>query len=124
MKKILIVSIFLLSLSATAFAAAKIYPKFPDVEEGSYYEDGVYKMQRLEVISGYENGNFGPNDNVTRGQIATMLGRYDENVVNELRQENAYLKTLVCQQFEKEDYSETEYQEAWDGMCKVYQQTQ
>jgi len=124
MKKILIISIFLLSLSATAFAAAKIYPNFPDVEKGSYYENGIYRMQRLEVINGYENENFGPNDNVTRGQIATMLGRYDENVINELRQKNAYLKTLVCQQFKKEDYSETEYQEAWDGVCKVYQEAQ
>lgn len=122
MKKILTVTIFLISaLTGTAFAMVeeRIWPEFPDVEKGSYYENGVYNMQRLKVVSGYENGNFGPNDPVTRGQVATMLDRYNTNALGKLRQKNAYLNSLVCAQFGKEDNAGENYQIAWEELCGV-----
>ena len=30
----------------------------------------------LRIVSGYGNGQFGPNDNITREQLAVMLWRY------------------------------------------------
>jgi len=51
---------------------------FPDVAEGIWYTDAVMWASEGKVIQGYDNGNFGPNDNVTREQLATILYRYAE----------------------------------------------
>jgi hypothetical protein len=68
----------IISSAFTVFAMEGL--KFPDVDDNAYYADSVYKMQERGVVSGYENGNFGPNDSVTRGQVATMLDRYDQSL--------------------------------------------
>ncbi len=65
----------------TVFAAGPM-ATFPDVDENAYYSDSVYSMKSLGVISGYDNGNFGPNDFVTRGQLVTVLDRYDEALLD------------------------------------------
>lgn len=72
--------IAIISSAFTVLAEQVPGPNFPDVEEGSYYEDAVYKMLERGVILGYQNGNFGPNDAVTRGQVATILDRYDQSL--------------------------------------------
>ncbi|PJK16897.1 hypothetical protein CQS04_07020 [Chryseomicrobium excrementi] len=46
---------------------------FPDVKQDSWYMDDINALVQNEIISGYENGNFGPNDNLTRAQMATIL---------------------------------------------------
>jgi len=50
---------------------------FPDVAQDAYYASAVANMTGLGVITGYENGNFGPNDAITRGQATVMFDRYD-----------------------------------------------
>lgn len=70
------------TLSIVAVFASSLSKPFPDVDEGAYYADGVYKMWQLGVATGYENGNFGPGDYVTRGQLVTMLERYDKALLN------------------------------------------
>ena len=51
-----------------------IAPKaFPDVPEGAWFRDVVYRAVGLGLFSGYGDGGFGPNDKVTRGQAATVL---------------------------------------------------
>ena len=114
-----IVSFFLFILSGTALAAVagETWKGFPDVEKGSYYETSVGGVFTPGIISGYDTGNFGPQDNVSRAQVATMLDRYNQKVVAELKQENAYLKALVCYQFKKEDYDWNDYKVSWDEMC-------
>ena len=47
--------------------------RFPDVRQGSWYYNVVNRAAALGLVSGYSNGNFGPNNNVTRGQVAVML---------------------------------------------------
>lgn len=49
---------------------------FSDVQPGSYYDEAIGEMYDLGVIKGYESGRFGPNDYVTRGQIAVMFQRF------------------------------------------------
>lgn len=46
---------------------------FPDVKAGTWYHKVVVRAAMLGLVSGYENGNFGPDANVTRGQAAVML---------------------------------------------------
>lgn len=50
--------------------------RFPDVKEGEFYSDAVIWANSIGVIQGYEDGNFGPSDSITREQIATLLYRY------------------------------------------------
>lgn len=53
---------------------------FSDVQPGSYYDEAVGEMYDLGIIKGYDNGRFGPNDFVTRGQIAVMMKRLRDEI--------------------------------------------
>lgn len=54
--------------------------RFPDCDysSNSFYADAVSWARETGVVTGYEDGNFGPADPVTREQLATMLARYAE----------------------------------------------
>lgn len=49
---------------------------FADVARGSWYEDGIVWANEHGIVTGYSSGSFGPDDNITREQLATMLWRY------------------------------------------------
>jgi len=49
---------------------------FPDVRDGVYYTDAVRWAAANGIVTGYENGLFGPDDLVTREQLAAILYRY------------------------------------------------
>ncbi len=49
--------------------------KFPDVESGHDYFTAVEFLANWDVIGGYENGKFGPNDPLSRQQFAKILAR-------------------------------------------------
>jgi len=51
---------------------------FTDVPGGMYYTDAVIWAAANEIVLGYGGNRFGPNDDVTREQLATMLYRYQE----------------------------------------------
>ena len=51
------------------------YP-FADVSGDSWYADGVYWARLNGVVSGYSDSVFGPNDPLTREQLAAILWRY------------------------------------------------
>lgn len=48
---------------------------FTDVPAGAWYSEWVEKAVAGGLISGYSDGRFGPNDNVTYAQLAVMLTR-------------------------------------------------
>lgn len=50
--------------------------KFPDIVDGQWYTDGVLWANSIGVVSGYANGLFGPDDSITREQMAVMMYRY------------------------------------------------
>ncbi len=50
--------------------------KFSDVKDGEFYSEAVTWASSEGVISGYEDGRFGPADNITREQIAVMMNCY------------------------------------------------
>lgn len=52
---------------------------FTDVKSGSYYEKGVSWASENDIVSGYGNGMFGPNDEITREQLAAILFRYAQH---------------------------------------------
>lgn len=49
---------------------------FTDVDSSTWYTEAVRWAASEGIITGYGNGNFGPNDSITREQMATMLYRY------------------------------------------------
>ena len=48
---------------------------FNDVPNGKWFTEPVLKCVKAGVISGYGNGKFGPNDNVTREMAAVILAK-------------------------------------------------
>lgn len=49
---------------------------FIDVAAGDWYTDAVTWAASQNIVGGYGDGQFGPNDNITREQLAVMLWRY------------------------------------------------
>ena len=49
---------------------------FEDVPVGSYYEDAINWAAAHGIVGGYSRTQFGPNDSITREQLATILYRY------------------------------------------------
>ena len=50
--------------------------RFPDVPGGTFYSVPVTWANTYGVITGYDDGKFGPSDDINREQLATMLYRY------------------------------------------------
>lgn len=48
-------------------------PGFKDVSKGNGYYKAIAAMAEEDIIRGYEDGRFGPNDPITRGQMASIL---------------------------------------------------
>lgn len=51
--------------------------KFSDVQNpGDYYYEAIKWGTAKNIISGYDNGKFGPNDPITREQLGVILSKY------------------------------------------------
>ena len=60
---------------------------FSDVNIGDWFAEAVTWASKNNFILGYDDKKFGPNDNITREQLATILYRYfgkNEIVDNDL----------------------------------------
>lgn len=53
--------------------------RFGDVAGGAWYTEAVRWAAGCGVVKGYDNGCFGPNDAVTREQMAAILYRYAQH---------------------------------------------
>lgn len=49
---------------------------YGDVVPGAWYEQAVRWATSTGVVTGYDNGSFGPDDPITREQLALILWRY------------------------------------------------
>lgn len=49
---------------------------FADVDNGQWYAEGVAWAAANGIVGGYGDGQFGPDDPITREQLAVMLWRY------------------------------------------------
>ncbi|WP_346960990.1 GH25 family lysozyme [Faecalicatena contorta] len=50
--------------------------RFPDVKNNEFFTEGALWASSAGITTGYENGCFGPADEITREQMAVMLNRY------------------------------------------------
>ena len=49
---------------------------FSDVDNSKWYAEGISWAAAKGIITGYSSDKFGPNDDITREQLAVMLWRY------------------------------------------------
>ena len=70
LKKV-ISSVAALTMVASSVAAFAV--DFPDVESTARYAQAVQELSALDVISGYDDGTFGPDKLVTRAEITKMI---------------------------------------------------
>lgn len=63
-----------------ALGTAWAVQTFPDVPEPHIFHDEIEWGAANGIINGYTNGNFGPQDNVTRGQAAAFLSHYNDAI--------------------------------------------
>jgi hypothetical protein len=70
LKKV-ISSVAALTMVASSVAAFAV--DFPDVESTASYAQAGQELSALDVISGYEDGTFGPDKLVTRAEITKMI---------------------------------------------------
>lgn len=70
LKKV-ISSVAALTMVASSVAAFAV--DFPDVEANASYAQAVQELSSLDVISGYDDGTFGPDKLVTRAEITKMI---------------------------------------------------
>ena len=63
---------------------------FTDVPAGQWYTNAVIWAANNKVVEGYGDGRFGPNDDITREQLATILDRYAAFAKITLPDERAY----------------------------------
>lgn len=57
---------------------------FNDVPKEKWFSKAVIWAYNNEIVAGYSNGSFGPNDYITREQVAAMLYRYSDYKGNDV----------------------------------------
>ncbi|EJR37168.1 NEAT domain-containing leucine-rich repeat protein [Bacillus mycoides] len=50
--------------------------EFKDVPKGHWSEEAIHYLAKENIFKGYGNGQFGFGDNITRGQVASLVQRY------------------------------------------------
>ncbi len=61
------------ALSVSASSMAVFAVDFPDVDPSASYAQAVSELSALGIISGYDDGTFGPDKLVTRAEITKMI---------------------------------------------------
>jgi len=73
---------------ASGAVTAQLLPqnaRFRDIPQNAFFTESVESFASKGIINGYADGRFGGYDYITRGQVATILDRYDTAVVTPLR---------------------------------------
>lgn len=63
-------------LEGTPKAKSATAARFPDAAPGAWYFPALAWAVEADLASGYPDGRFAPDDNVTREQLAVFLARY------------------------------------------------
>ncbi|MFA5523770.1 MAG: S-layer homology domain-containing protein [Tissierellales bacterium] len=63
---------------------------FKDVENNKWYADYINWAAEKEIVSGIGNGKFGPNDPITREQMASMVLNFTKVMKINLSEKEAY----------------------------------
>ncbi len=78
--KLVIATMSLMLATSTGYAMSEKFNDYSQVPD--WAKSAVNNLSASGIINGYENGNFGPNDNVSRAQLATILDRQQTKYAN------------------------------------------
>jgi hypothetical protein len=62
--------------SAVAPAASAAENSFPDVPADDVHADNIAKAVEMGLINGFDDGTFGPYQDISRGQVAKIIARH------------------------------------------------
>lgn len=65
--------------AGTTNTIVQVVTGFEDVDGGAYYARAIKSMADAGIMTGYGDGTYGPNELVTREQLATILCRIEES---------------------------------------------
>lgn len=66
--------------------------EFKDVPKGHWSEEAINHLAKDNIFKGYGNGQFGFGDNITRGQVASLVQRYLK-LENQVEQKERFTDT-------------------------------
>ena len=96
------------TLSVVGIVHADIASRFDDVDEGAFYFEAVETFAYRGVINGYNLTTFKPDNCVTRGELAAILKRYDDQLLNTYREGGVGdLLDVICGGFKESDLTST-----------------
>ncbi|PID01612.1 Parasporal protein [Sporosarcina sp. P2] len=72
-KIIAVLGAILLACSVPVSSAAAGNSGFPDVPDSKHFAEAVNDLASRNIIGGYPDGTFRPNDSITRGQAAAII---------------------------------------------------
>jgi len=72
-KIIAVLGAILLLCGLPVSSVAADNPKFPDVPDSKHFAEAVNDLAARNIIGGYPDGTFRPNDSITRGQAAAII---------------------------------------------------
>lgn len=75
MSKKLTLGLALTAVVLTAAIASAQFFRFDDVPDDVWYTEAVYSMHNKNIIEGYADNTFKPQNDVTRAELAVMLDR-------------------------------------------------
>lgn len=81
------ISIIVVMLMTSSAIAQFSGPRFFDVQPDDYFYESAGRFSRKGIIKGHPDGRFAPHDYVTRGQTSVIMDRYDQIVIQRLRQQ-------------------------------------
>ena len=88
MKKITFTSTLILSVLLTATVTAAVTTGFPDVPTNHWAAGAIERLKGEGVIQGYSDGNFKPNNMISRAEVAVMMDKNNQILINKLSQSN------------------------------------
>ena len=75
---------------------------FKDVAADAWYADAVAWAQANNVVAGYGNGNFGPNESVTREDLAVILANYVQYKLPAIREDEKFADAAAVSDYARE----------------------
>lgn len=93
------IAIFLAVASLSIISVSVFAKDFSDVKSGKWYYAPVMFCQERGIVSGYTNGTFKPNNNITRAEFCVMLNKVADNLG---LKKKAITDVAACKQYEKQ----------------------
>lgn len=76
MKKIISLVLTVLMIASVLPVAVSANSYFTDVNDNDYFADAAMVLSQVDIISGYADGSFKPQSNITRAEMATIVCRF------------------------------------------------